>query len=179
MIEILDRLGIRYRILGCRERCTGDPARRTGEEGLFQQCARENIETLAGHSVKTVLTHCPHCFNTMKNEYPEFGASFSVEHHSQFLARMISEGRLSRYGRARVHHLPRSLLSGPRQRRNGGATRGDRRDERCARRNAAARRGVVLLRCRRREPLARRSRAKIGSRTSVRVKPRTPAQRRS
>jgi Fe-S oxidoreductase/nitrate reductase gamma subunit len=95
MIEILDRLGIRYRILGCRERCTGDPARRAGEEGLFQQCARENIETLAGHSVKTVLTHCPHCFNTMKNEYPEFGASFSVEHHSQFLARMIAEGRLT------------------------------------------------------------------------------------
>ncbi|MCH7643636.1 MAG: 4Fe-4S dicluster domain-containing protein [Myxococcales bacterium] len=95
MIAILDRLGIRYRILGCRERCTGDPARRAGEEGLFRQCARENIETLAGHSVKTVLTHCPHCFNTMKNEYPEFGASFSVEHHSQFLARMIAEGRLA------------------------------------------------------------------------------------
>ena len=94
MIAILDRLGIRYRILGCRERCTGDPARRAGEEGLFQQCARENIATLAGHSVKTVLTHCPHCFNTLKNEYPEFGASFSVEHHSQFLARMIAEGKL-------------------------------------------------------------------------------------
>jgi len=95
MIEILDHLGVRYRILGSRERCTGDPARRAGEEGLFQQCARENIATLAGHSVKTVLTHCAHCFNTLKNEYPEFGASFSVEHHSQFLARMIAEGRLS------------------------------------------------------------------------------------
>jgi Fe-S oxidoreductase len=94
MVSILDRLGIRYRILGCRERCTGDPARRIGEEGLFQQCARENIATLAGHAVKTVLTHCPHCFNTMKNEYPEFGASFSVEHHTEFLARMLSEGRL-------------------------------------------------------------------------------------
>jgi Fe-S oxidoreductase len=95
MISILDRLGIRYRILGCRERCTGDPARRAGEEGLFQQCARENIATLAGHSVKTVLTHCPHCFNSMKNEYPEFGASFTVEHHSQFLARMIAEGKIA------------------------------------------------------------------------------------
>jgi Fe-S oxidoreductase/nitrate reductase gamma subunit len=94
MISILDRLGIRYRILGCRERCTGEPARRTGEEGLFQQCARDNIATLAGHAVKTVLTHCPHCFNTMKNEYPEFGAAFSVEHHTQFLARMIAEGKL-------------------------------------------------------------------------------------
>jgi Fe-S oxidoreductase/nitrate reductase gamma subunit len=94
MIAILDRLEIRYRILGCRERCTGDPARRAGEEGLFQECARKNIEILAGHSVKTVLTHCPHCFNTMKNEYPEFGASFSVEHHSQFLARMVAEGKL-------------------------------------------------------------------------------------
>jgi Fe-S oxidoreductase/nitrate reductase gamma subunit len=95
MIAILDRLGIHYRVLGCRERCTGDPARRAGEEGLFQQCARENIATLAGHSVKTVLTHCPHCFNTMKNEYPDFGASFTVEHHSQFLARMIAEGKIS------------------------------------------------------------------------------------
>jgi Fe-S oxidoreductase/nitrate reductase gamma subunit len=95
MVAILDQLGIRYRVLGSRERCTGDPARRVGEEGLFRQCARENIATLAGHSVKTVLTHCPHCFNTLKNEYPEFGASFSVEHHSQFLARMIAEGKLA------------------------------------------------------------------------------------
>jgi Fe-S oxidoreductase len=94
MISILDRLGIRYRILGCRERCTGEPARRIGEEGLFQQCARENIALLSGHGVKTVLTHCPHCFNTMKNEYPGFGASFSVEHHTQFLARMLAEGKL-------------------------------------------------------------------------------------
>jgi len=95
MIAILERLGIEYRILGCRERCTGDPARRAGEEGLFQQCARENIATLAGHSVKTVLTHCPHCFNSMKNEYPQLGATFAIEHHSQFLARMLAEGRLS------------------------------------------------------------------------------------
>jgi Fe-S oxidoreductase len=94
MITILERLGIRYRILGRRERCTGDPARRMGEEALFQRCARENIATLAGHSVKTVLTHCAHCFNTMKNEYPEFGAEFEVEHHTQFLARMLAEGRL-------------------------------------------------------------------------------------
>jgi len=94
MIAILDHLGIEYRILGCRERCTGDPARRAGEEGLFRQCARENIATLAGHSVKRVLTHCPHCFNSMKNEYPQLGATFTVEHHSQFLARMMAEGRL-------------------------------------------------------------------------------------
>jgi Fe-S oxidoreductase len=94
MIAILDRLGIEYRILGCRERCTGDPARRAGEEGLFRQCARANIATLASHSVKRVLTHCPHCFNSMKNEYPQLGASFAVEHHSQFLERMIAEGRL-------------------------------------------------------------------------------------
>lgn len=94
MVSILDHLGIRYKILGCRERCTGDPARRMGEEGLFQRCARENIATLASHGVEHVLTHCPHCFNTMRNEYPQFGASFRVEHHSQFLARMRSEGRL-------------------------------------------------------------------------------------
>jgi Fe-S oxidoreductase len=95
MIAILERLGIRYRILGCRERCTGDPARRAGEEGLFRQCARENIELLASHAVKTVLTHCPHCFNTFGNEYPALGARFSVVHHSQFLAQLVAEGRLA------------------------------------------------------------------------------------
>ena len=95
MIAILDHLNIPYRILGRRERCTGDPARRMGEEGLFEERARENIQLLAGHSVKKVLTHCPHCYNTFKNEYPELGGAFEVEHHSQFLDRLIASGKLS------------------------------------------------------------------------------------
>ena len=95
MIAILDHLNIPYRILGRRERCSGDPARRMGEEGLFEERARENIQLLAGHSVKKVLTHCPHCYNTFKNEYPELGGAFEVEHHSQFLDRLIASGKLS------------------------------------------------------------------------------------
>jgi Fe-S oxidoreductase/nitrate reductase gamma subunit len=94
MIKILNHLGIHYRLLGRRECCTGDPARRLGEEGLFQQLARQNIACLRQHAVERVLTHCPHCFNTFKNEYPALGARFTVEHHSQFLARMIRAGRL-------------------------------------------------------------------------------------
>ncbi|MEE3328578.1 MAG: (Fe-S)-binding protein [Myxococcota bacterium] len=94
MIRILDHLQIPYRVLGTEERCTGDPARRMGEEGIFQDCARHNMALFASHGVKRILTHCPHCFNTLKNEYPEFGADFEVEHHTQFLARQIREGRL-------------------------------------------------------------------------------------
>jgi Fe-S oxidoreductase len=94
MIKILNHLGMNYRILGQRECCTGDPARRLGEEGLFQQLARQNIACLRRHAVGRVLTHCAHCFNTFKNEYPALGATFAVEHHSQFLARMLQEGRL-------------------------------------------------------------------------------------
>jgi Fe-S oxidoreductase len=94
MIKILKHLGIKYRMLGKRERCTGGPARRMGEEGLFQKLDRENIPKLGTHGVQKVLTQCPHCFNTFKNEYPQLGARFEVEHHSAFLARMVEEGRL-------------------------------------------------------------------------------------
>ncbi len=95
MIRILNKLGVRYHVLGPRECCTGDPARRMGEEGLFREAAQSNIDRLKRHSVKRVLTHCPHCFNTFLNEYPELGASFEVEHHTQFLARMIRNGKLN------------------------------------------------------------------------------------
>jgi Fe-S oxidoreductase/nitrate reductase gamma subunit len=94
MVRILNHMGVSYRVLGKRERCNGDPARRMGEEGLFQSQAAEVIDLLASHGVKRILTHCPHCFNTFRNEYPELGGRFEVEHHSQFLARMIDEGRL-------------------------------------------------------------------------------------
>ena len=94
MIKILNRLGISYRILGKRECCTGDPARRMGEEGLFRDLAARNIDTFDRFSVQRVLTSCPHCFNTFKNEYPSLGATFQVEHHSEFLSRMITEGKL-------------------------------------------------------------------------------------
>jgi len=95
MVKILNHLGTSYRVLGTRERCTGDPARRMGEEGLFQELARANIVTLKNHGVQRVLTHCPHCFNSFRNEYPQLDdVAFEVEHHTQFLARMIAEGKL-------------------------------------------------------------------------------------
>ena len=98
MIKILQQLEIPFRVLGKSECCTGDPARRMGEEGLFRQLAAMNIETFRRHSVKRILTACPHCLNTFKNEYPfladALDASVVVEHHSEFLARMIRERRI-------------------------------------------------------------------------------------
>lgn len=98
MVKILDHLGTNYRVLGTAERCTGDPARRMGEEGLFQECAVQNLKLLQQHGVKTVLTHCPHCYNTLRNEYPDVagGATgWETKHHTQFLAEQIGAGRLT------------------------------------------------------------------------------------
>ena len=95
MAQLLEKAGVKYAVLGREERCTGDPARRIGNEFLFQNLARENIATLQRYQVKTVVTACPHCFNTIRNEYPELGGSFEVLHHSQFLERLVSEGKLS------------------------------------------------------------------------------------
>jgi Fe-S oxidoreductase len=102
MIKILNHLRIGYRVLGERERCSGDPARRLGEEGLFQELARHNLEQFERHRVKRILTHCPHCFNTFRNEYPHLRAdgdgaapaAYEVVHHTQFLAELIGQGRL-------------------------------------------------------------------------------------
>ena len=99
MIKILNHLGVNYSILGKRERCTGDPVRRMGEEGLFQSLAEYNAKLLAEHGVARIVTHCPHCFNTFRNEYPQLhDVTFEVEHHSMFLERMIAEGRLELAG---------------------------------------------------------------------------------
>ena len=95
MAQLLEKAGVKYAVLGREERCTGDPARRMGNEFLFQNLARENIATLQRYQVKTVVTACPHCFNTIRNEYPELGGNFEVLHHSQFLERLVSEGKLS------------------------------------------------------------------------------------
>ncbi|MBI2194542.1 MAG: (Fe-S)-binding protein [Planctomycetes bacterium] len=95
LTRILNGLGEDYRVLGNREGCTGDPARRLGEEGLFRELAQETLALFHEHSVRRVLTHCPHCFNAFRNEYPALdGFRFEVEHHSQYLARAIRTGRL-------------------------------------------------------------------------------------
>ena len=94
MAKVLTRAGVDFAILGDEETCTGDPARRMGNEYLYQTLAQQNIETLNRYAVKKIVTICPHCFNTMRNEYPQFGGSFEVLHYSQFVDELIQQGRL-------------------------------------------------------------------------------------
>ena len=93
-VKILNKLKINFAILGDEETCTGDPARRAGNEYLFQMQALNNISTLNKYNIKKIVTMCPHCFNTIKNEYPELGGNYIVIHHSEFLDELIKEGRL-------------------------------------------------------------------------------------
>lgn len=90
----LKKAGIKFAILGTEEQCTGDPARRIGNEYLYQTLAKANIETLNRYQVKTIVTACPHCFNTIKNEYKDFGGNYVVHHHSEFLAKLIADGKI-------------------------------------------------------------------------------------
>ena len=92
--KLLQRAGVEFAILGPREACTGDPARRIGNEYVFQAYAEQNVETLNEAGVKKIVTGCPHCFNTLGNEYPDFGGDYEVIHHSELLARLVGEGRL-------------------------------------------------------------------------------------
>jgi Fe-S oxidoreductase len=93
--KILNKVGINFAVLGQEESCTGDPARRAGNEFLFQMQAMSNIQVLDGYNVKKIVTACPHCFNTLKNEYPELGGNYDVMHHSQFLQGLINEGKVT------------------------------------------------------------------------------------
>jgi Fe-S oxidoreductase/nitrate reductase gamma subunit len=95
MAKILRAANIKFGILGDEEACCGDPARRIGDEYLFQTICQQNIEILKGHNVKKILTSCPHCFNSIKFEYPQFGGNYEVVHHSQFIAGLMKEGRLN------------------------------------------------------------------------------------
>jgi len=94
MAKLLRRAGVDVEILGPSEMCTGDSARRSGNEYLFQMLAMPNIETLNGMGVKKVITQCPHCFNTLLNEYPQLGGHYEVVHHTQLLEQLIADGRL-------------------------------------------------------------------------------------
>ena len=95
LVKILNHAGVSFAVLGTEESCTGDPAKRAGNEFLFQMQAMANIEVLNMYEVKKIVTACPHCFNTLKNEYPELGGNYEVMHHTQFIISLISEGRLS------------------------------------------------------------------------------------
>lgn len=92
--QILDKVGVKFAILGKEEMCTGDPARRSGNEFLFQMMAYNNIQILNGYEVKKIVTACPHCFNILKNEYPALGGNYEVIHHTTYLQQLINEGRV-------------------------------------------------------------------------------------
>jgi Fe-S oxidoreductase len=92
--KLMKQAGITFGILGAEESCCGDPARRLGQELQFQTQAQRNIEAFKRYHVKRIVTHCPHCYNTLKNEYPQFGGEFEVVHHTELIAALIKEGKL-------------------------------------------------------------------------------------
>lgn len=94
VVKILQKAGISFGILGTEEKCCGDSARRLGNEYLFQNLAQENIENMNGYGVTKIITSCPHCLNTLKNEYPQFGGNYQVYHHTEFLAQLIHNGKI-------------------------------------------------------------------------------------
>lgn len=96
--KILNRAQVFFAVLGTEESCTGDPAKRAGNEFLFQMQAVSNIEVLNAYQIKKVVTACPHCFNTLKNEYPELGGKYEVVHHTQFLDELIKNGKITLEG---------------------------------------------------------------------------------
>lgn len=91
---ILNKVGVKYAILGKEEMCTGDPVRRAGNEFMFQMMAYQNIQVLNNYNIKRIVTACPHCFNTLKNEYKDLGGDYEVIHHTTFLQQLIDEGRI-------------------------------------------------------------------------------------
>ena len=93
-IKILNKLKVNYAVLGKEEGCTGDPARRAGNEYLFQMQALSNISKLNLYNIKKIVTTCPHCFNTLKNEYPELGGNYDVIHHTEFLNELLKKGKI-------------------------------------------------------------------------------------
>lgn len=94
-VKILNKAQIDFAVLGTEESCTGDPAKRSGNEFLFQMQAMTNIEILNAYDIKRIVTTCPHCFNTLKNEYPELGGKYEVIHHTQLLKSLLNEGKLT------------------------------------------------------------------------------------
>ena len=94
-VKILNKAGVSFAVLGAEESCTGDPAKRAGNEFLFQMQAMANIEVMNAYKVTQIVTTCPHCFNTLKNEYPELGGKYEVVHHTQFINKLLKEERFT------------------------------------------------------------------------------------
>ena len=111
IVKILNHVGIKFAVLGTEETCTGDPAKRSGNEFLFQMQAMSNITLMNAYEVKKIVTGCPHCFNTLKNEYPSLGGNYEVVHHTQLVQELINQGKLkveggSFKGKKIVYHDP-------------------------------------------------------------------------
>lgn len=98
LVKILNETKVNFAVLGTEESCTGDPAKRAGNEFTFQMQAMMNIQVLDGYEVKKIVTACPHCFNTLKNEYPELGGEYDVIHHTQLIQELINQGKLTLKG---------------------------------------------------------------------------------
>ena len=153
LAKLMQRAGLDFAILGPSEMCNGDQARRSGNEYIFQMLAMQNIETFESMGVKKIVAQCPHCFNVLKNEYPQLGGNYEVIHHSQLLDQLVSSGKLSLAGASLEERvdLPRLLLPRAAQRRIPRAAprrRLARRDR--PRRDAPQRHQGHVLRCRRR-----------------------------
>ena len=95
MAKVLQKAGIDFAVLGNKETCTGDPARRMGNEYLFQMKAEENISTFETYNIKKIVTTCPHCFNNIKNEYPQLGGNYEVQHYTSFVGELLKQGKLN------------------------------------------------------------------------------------
>ena len=95
LVKILNHCNVSFAVLGTEESCSGDPAKRAGDEFTYQMQAMMNIQVLNGYEVKKIVTACPHCFNTLKNEYPELGGNYEVIHHTQLIQELINQGKLS------------------------------------------------------------------------------------
>ena len=125
LVRVLQAAGVDFAILGNEEKCTGEPARRLGHEYLYQTLAQGNIETLKRYKFQTIVTACPHCFNTIRNEYPQFDGHFRVVHHTQLMDELLRVGApAARAARQRAHHLSRRVQSRPLQRHLRRATAG-------------------------------------------------------
>ena len=120
LVDILKEGGVDFAVLGLEEGCTGDPARRSGNEMLYQMQAQQNVETMNNRKVKKVITACPHCLHTIKNEYPQLGGNFEVRHHTQVIRELVDSGKVTVNkdgdGVKKVVY-PRRLLPGPLERR--------------------------------------------------------------
>ncbi|MGB5358686.1 MAG: (Fe-S)-binding protein, partial [Eudoraea sp.] len=97
-VKILQRANVSFAVLGTEESCSGDPAKRAGNEFLFQMQAVTNIEVMNAYGIKSIVTACPHCFNTIKNEYPGLGGNYKVMHHTQFINMLLEDGRITMEG---------------------------------------------------------------------------------